>query len=117
MANEENRIKSYIDNEGNKYKYCNPLYVKYPKEKNVVIKKILVENPNDDNLFTLAIAEWSNAVERTEKFIFRWNIRVGERVKKKNTDDICVGFPITPKKDPEWIVLPDLFEYLRRFVK
>ncbi|MDD2840553.1 MAG: hypothetical protein PHY80_05580 [Rickettsiales bacterium] len=107
----DNRVKIYTDNYKNQYNYYNPLICNYPKNKNVIIKQILFENPNDDDLYTLAIVSWNDVNGANDRLAFRWNITSGEVREKINSNRICIGYPYSPKKEPQWLIIPNFFKY------
>ena len=111
MIEEHNTIRIYIDGRGNKYKYCNPVFCNYPKKRKIVIKKILFENPNDRDTYTLAKLDYTDVDGTNECLAFRWNITSGEKVKKKNTEELCLGYPYNARGEPEWVILPNIMKY------
>lgn len=104
--NNETRIKIFIDNKGDKYNYCNPFYVKHPKGR-VLIKEILFENPSEKDTYCLA----KIVFDGNECLAFRWNITGDEKNEKKNTNEVCIGYPFSPKKEPQWVCLPNITKY------
>ena len=114
--NNEIRVKTYIDNAGNKYNYCNPLFCEHPKEKKIIVKKILFENPNDSDTYTLAEVSYTDIAGTRDCLAFRWNITTGEKERNKNNNQLCIGYPYSPKKDPQWVILPNILNYLKKFI-
>ena len=117
MFEEYNIVRIYIDSKGNKYKYCNPVFCNYPKKRKIVVKEILFENPNDRDTYTIAKVDYTDVNGINECLAFRWNITNGEKVKNKNNDELCLGYPYNARSEPEGVILPNVRKYFEIMFK
>ena len=75
----KNPIKTFLMNDGTKYKYYNPYVCTYPRSKaKIVIKKVVFENPSEEDRYTIALVDWTDKSGTWEAFAFRWNVTASE---------------------------------------